>query len=396
MNTIYTDTSLSYNFLTLTKVLFGTGKINSLHTLQMPGKKAMVVISNGKSTRANGYLDSCLNELKMSNVSFEIFDKVQANPHKETVEEGATFAREKGCDFIVALGGGSVLDAAKVMAMNATNVGDLWDYAVGGSGKAKPRLAEPLPWIAIPTTSGTGSEVDAVGVITNLQNNEKMGIFSSFAQYAIIDPQLTMSVPQKYTAYQGFDAIFHSLEGHICKSRNIMSEMVQNQAIALISENLPKVCKDGNDIDARAKMSFASMLSGYSMVASTCTAEHSIEHALSAYHEELPHGAGLIMISKAYFLTIIKKNVANERFINMAKLMGLSNATRAEDFIIALESLQQKCDVADLKMSDYGIKPDEFDAMAENAITVMSRLTSQDIEPLTHSEIVAILKESYK
>lgn len=396
MNTIYTDTSLSYNFLTSTKVLFGTGKINSLHTLQMPGKKAMVVISNGKSTRANGYLDSCLNELKMSNVSFEIFDKVQANPHKETVEEGATFAREKGCDFIVALGGGSVLDAAKVMAMNATNVGDLWDYAVGGSGKAKPRLAEPLPWIAIPTTSGTGSEVDAVGVITNLQNNEKMGIFSSFAQYAIIDPQLTMSVPQKYTVYQGFDAIFHSLEGHICKSRNIMSEMVQNQAIALISENLPKVCKDGNDIDARAKMSFASMLSGYSMVASTCTAEHSIEHALSAYHEELPHGAGLIMISKAYFLTIIKKNVANERFINMAKLMGLSNATRAEDFIIALESLQQKCDVADLKMSDYGIKPDEFDAMAENAITVMSRLTSQDIEPLTHSEIVAILKESYK
>ncbi len=396
MNTNYIDTSVSYNFLTSTKVLFGAGKINLLHTLQMPGKKAMVVISNGNSTRSNGYLDSCLNELKMANVSFEIFDKVQANPHKETVEEGATFAQEKDCDFIVALGGGSVLDAAKVMAMNATNRGDLWDYAVGGSGKAKPRLAEPLPWIAIPTTSGTGSEVDAVGVITNLQNNEKMGIFSSFAQYAIIDPQLTISVPQKYTAYQGFDAIFHSLEGHICKSRNIMSEMVQTHAIALISENLPKVCEDGNDIDARAKMSFASMLSGYSMVASTCTAEHSIEHALSAYHEELPHGAGLIMISKAYFSAIIKKGVANERFINMAKLMGLSNATKPEDFIIALENLQQKCNVDGLKMSDYGIKPEEFDAMAENAITVMSRLTSQDIEPLTHGEIVAILRESYK
>lgn len=396
MDINYIDTSLSYNFLTSTKVLFGVGKINSLHTVQMPGKKAMVVISNGKSTRSNGYLDMCLNELKMANIEYEIFDKVQANPHKETVEDGAIFAQKTGCDFIVALGGGSVLDAAKVMAMNATNAGDLWDYAVGGSGKAKPRSAEPLPWIAIPTTSGTGSEVDAVGVITNLHNNEKMGIFSSFAQYAIIDPQLTVSAPSKYTAYQGFDAIFHSLEGHICKSRNIMSEMVQSEAISLISGNLPTVCLNGNDIEARAKMSFASMLSGYSMVASTCTAEHSIEHALSAYHEELPHGAGLIMISKAYFSTIIKKGVANERFIKMAKLMGLSNATKPEDFIVALDSLQQKCDVADLKMSDYGIKPTEFDAMAENAITVMSRLTSQDIEPLTHNEIVAILKESYK
>lgn len=132
------------------------------------------------------------------------------------------------------------------------------------------------------------------------------------------------------------------------------------------------------------------------MDCSTCTVEHSIEHALSAYHEKLPHGAGLIMLSKAYFTTIINQHVADERFINMARWMGNEGASKPEDFIDALTDLQQACGVADLRMSDYGITPDEFDDMADNAITVMARLSTQDIQPLTHNEIVSILKASYR
>ncbi len=389
-------TPTTYNLLTSTRVFFGAGKLDVLHTLSMPGKKALVVISNGKSVRENGALERTLGELRQAGVEYEIFDEVQANPTKECVETGAQKALDSGCDFFVALGGGSVLDATKVMSMNATNRGDLWDYVMSGTGLRKPVTHTPLPWIAIPTTAGTGSEVDAAGVITNLATKEKLGIFSVFAEYAIVDPELMVSVPPRFTVLQGFDALFHSLEGQICKTRNIFSDMIQEAAITNVARYLPVAYRDGSDMEARSRLAFASTMSGYSMVASTCTGEHSIEHALSAYHEELPHGAGLIMISQAFFGTIIRKHVADERMVRMAKWMGKEDAKEPEDFLLALGALQRECDVDNLRMSDYGIRPEEFADMATNAQVVMERLWKQDIEPLTHEEIVRVLEESYK
>ena len=168
---------LSFNVPNSPRVVFGAGRLNELHTLPMPGKKALIVISKGKSTRANGYLDRLENELRQSGCAYVIFDRIQANPLKETVEEGAEWAKSENCDFIIVLGGGSVMDSAKVMAMKATNEGDLWDYVMSGTGKRMTPIHAPLPWIAIPTTAGTGSEVDAGGVITNLKTKEKLGIY---------------------------------------------------------------------------------------------------------------------------------------------------------------------------------------------------------------------------
>lgn len=392
------ETRLSFTFPGHTAVFFGAGQLDNLHTLPMPGHKALVVISNGKSTRANGYLDRTLAQLKDAGAESVVYDKVQANPTKESVEEGARVANAEGCDFIVALGGGSVMDAAKVIAINATNPGDLWQYAGGRTGGGKHAENAPLPWIAITTTAGTGSEVDCAGVITNGATNEKLGIGDprDFAVYAIVDPDLMMSVPPKFTAYQGFDALFHSLEGYVSNQANLFSDMVQEAAIRNVGKFLPVACKDGGNKEARARMAFANTMSGYSMDTSACTAEHSIEHAMSAYHERLPHGAGLIMISKAYFSAVMAKHVCDDRFVNMAKFLGNENATKPEDFIAALVELQKACGVDDLKMSDYGIEPDEFDAMATNAIEVMGGLVACDRQPLTHDEIVDVLRQSYK
>ena len=390
------QTGLSYAFPIPTHVYFGAGQLNNLHTLPMPGRKALLVISNGKSTKANGYLDRTVEQLRQAGADYVLFDKIQANPIKPTIEEGARLAQQEGCDFVVALGGGSVMDSSKVIAMNATNPGDLWQYALSGTGGRQPWTNQPLPWIAITTTAGTGSEVDAGGVITNLDTNEKMGIYSICARYAIVDPELMLSVPPKFTAYQGFDALFHSLEGYVSKRSNLFSDMVQEAAIQNVTRYLPVAYKDGQNLEARTRVAFANTMSGYSMDSSACTAEHSIEHALSAYHEQLPHGAGLIMISKAYFSAIIRQHTCDDRFIRMAQLMGKEDATKPEDFIDALVALQQACEVDDLKMSDYGITPDEFPKMATNAIEVMGGLVQQDRQPLTHAEIVEILKESYK
>lgn len=388
-----------YNFYAPTEVHFGVGQLNNLHTFDLPGKKALLLISNGKSTKENGSLDRTKFELDLAGVKYVVFDKIEPNPLKPTVERGGKFARDNSCDFIVALGGGSVMDASKAIATMATNKGDLWDYVVGGTGKGKPIENTPLPIVAITTTAGTGSEVDEYGVITNPETHEKIGFGGDkalFPKIAIVDPELMLTVPPKYTAYQGFDALFHSTETYISNIASYMSDMVASTAIKAVAGYLPRAVANGKDIEARSKVAFGNTMSGYSMVVGSCTSEHSLEHAMSAYHQELPHGAGLIMISKAYYQFFIDKHVCDDRFVDMAKMLGMENASKPQDFITALTNLQDACGVGDLKMSDYGITPDEFATLAKNAKDSMDGLFFMDRYDLTIEDCIEIYKNSYR
>lgn len=395
---------MSFQFYVPTTALFGAGKLNELHNqINTPmgavhGTKALIVISNGKSTRANGYLERIENELKQASVEYVIFDKVPANPTKPVVEEGGRFASENGCDFIVALGGGSVMDASKAIGLMATNGGDLWDYVMFGTGKQQWPANPGLPIVAITTTAGTGSETDGGAVITNPETNEKTGVFGpgTYPVLAIIDPELTMSVPAKFKAYQGFDALFHSTEGYISAARNEFSKMVAAEAISNVARNLVTSIKEPENVDAMSKVALGSYLSGIQMAIGSCTSAHPLEHALSAYHENLPHGAGLIMISKAYYSHFVEKHACDEQFIEMAKLMGMEDADKPEDFITALVKLQEDCGVTDLKMSDYGIETSEFMAMAKNARATLGPNFMNDPVQLTDEDCVDIYQKSYK
>jgi len=386
-------------FYAPTRVLFGAGQLSKLHEQTMPGKKAMLVISNGKSTWMSGALDRTTEQLRAAGVEMALFDKVGANPLKSIVEEGADFARSNGCDFVVALGGGSVMDAAKVMAMYAPQPGDLWDYVPGATGKMQPLVNPVLPWVAITTTAGTGSEVDQWGVVTNPATNEKIGcggMDSLFPVLAVVDPELMATVPAKFTAYQGFDALFHSTEGFISKANSLMSDMVQLAAIENVGKYLARAVRDGSDMEAREHMAFANTMSGYSMVVGACTSEHAMEHAMSAYHGDLPHGAGLIMISKEYYTHFVNKHCCDDRFIRMAKALGKQNASDPMDFVTALVELQEACGVADLKMSDYGIQRDDCITLAQNARATMGGLFGADPVPMTDEECAAIFERAYR
>lgn len=396
---------MSFNFAVSTNGQFGAGKLNELHMMinspmgAVHGKKALIVISNGKSTRANGYLDRLENELKQAGVEYVVFDKVFANPTKPVVEEGGRFAKENGCDFIVALGGGSVIDASKAIGIMATNESnDLWDYVLFGTGKKQFPPVPSLPIVAITTTAGTGSETDGGAVITNPDTNEKTGVFGigTMPVLAIIDPELMTSVPATFKAYQGFDALFHSTEGFISNKRNEFSKMVASEAIRNVSGNLAAAIREPENVEAMGKVAFGSYLSGIQMCVGSCTSAHPLEHALSAYHEKLPHGAGLIMISKAYYSFFINKHVCDDRFIEMAQLMGMEDADKPEDFITALVKLQEDCKVAELKMSDYGITPDEFSKMAQNAKDTLGSNFENDFYQLSNEDCVAIYQESYR
>ncbi|MCH4179031.1 MAG: iron-containing alcohol dehydrogenase [Megasphaera sp.] len=388
---------MSYIWNIPTKVMFGSGQLNSLHDEAMPGKKGLVVISNGKSAKVNGYLERVLQELKTAGAASIVFDHIEANPLEATIQQGVELARREQCDFIVGLGGGSVLDAATIIAAVAPQPsGRVWDYVAMGSGGKRPLTVSSLPYIEVTTSAGTGSEVDAWGVVSNPDTKEKVGFKGEYPWLAIVDPELMLTVPPKFTAYQGFDALFHSVEGYISNFCNEAAAMVEREAIRNVAQYLPLAVKDGSNLEARTKMAFANTMSGYSMDVGSCTSEHAMEHALSAFHHALPHGAGLIMISLAYFKYFIEQHVCDDRFIMMAKDMGKKDAQKPEDFLTALADLQKACQVYDLKMSDYGIHPDEFQAMAKNARDTMGGLFMCDPAKLREADVIKIYEQSYR
>ncbi len=389
---------MSYTCYLPTRVLFGAGKINELHKQTLPGKKALLLIPNENYTKTNGSLEKIENELELVGIDYVIFDKIIPNPSKDIVRIGANFAKDNNCDFIIALGGGSVMDAGKAISLMATNEGDLWDYISFGTGKNKPIKNSPLPIVTITTTAGTGSEVDCCGVIINSQTNEKIAVVdeSLHPVLAIVDPELMTTIPPNFTAYQGFDALFHFTEGYIAKYDNMMGEMFQRSAIENIGKYLARAVKNGNDIEAREHIAFVSTLAGYSTFFNFCTSEHALEHPMSAYHQNLPHGAGLIMISKAYYKFFIENHACDDKFIDMAKMLGKSDAKQPMDFIIALENLQKDCGVDNLKMSDYGISVDEFEMLAQNAMESMERLFQVDPIAMTKNDCIEIYRASFK
>lgn len=386
---------MSFNYYMPTRILFGKGKLNFLHQEKLPGKKALIVISSGKSIKKYGYLARLEEQLEKANISYVVFDKIMPNPIIEHVMEGAALAKSNDCDFVIGFGGGSSIDSAKAIAVMATNEGNYWDYINGGTGKGKEVLAAPLPIVAITTTAGTGTEADPWTVITN--GNEKIGFGydKTFPVLSIVDPELMMTVPARLTAYQGFDALFHSTEGYLNNTANEMSDLFAIRAISLIGKSLAKAVNDGADENARGDVALANTLSGIVESTSGCISEHSIEHSLSGYHSNLEHGAGLIMISRAYYTFLAKSGTCDERMVTMAKALGKEDAKEPMNFVTALVDLQTKCGVDNLKMSDYGINKDEIPQIANNARETMGGLFNVDPCSISNENVVEILEKSY-
>ena len=390
--------NMNFDFNNPTKILFGSGKLNELGSQPLPGKKALLLMSGGKSAKVSGAYDRTLEQLRKAGVEVTEFAKVMENPVKEMVMEGAAFAKENGCDFIVALGGGAVLDSAVAVAAMATNPGDLWDYVNGGTGKGQPLVNPGLPIVAITLTAGTGSEVNCWGVISNLETKEKIGFgYQELTPVlAVVDPELMKTIPAKYTAYQGFDALFHNTEVMMSNGVNILSETIALSAIENIANYLSRAVKDGNDLVAREHIAYGSTMAGIAMQLTSTTAQHSMEHAMSAYHHNLPHGAGLIMISVEFARYFIERHACDEQLIKMARVMGMPNADKPEDFITALQQLQKDCGVDDLKMSDYGIQKDECMTLAVNARETMGGLFLANPCPMSDEECAGIFEKAYR
>ena len=391
--------TMNFNLNSPTNLLFGAGSLQQLGSQTMPGKKALLLLSAGKSAKVSGALDKTQEQLEKAGVEYVPCAIIKENPTKDLVMEAAGVAKENGCDFIVALGGGAVLDSSVAVAAMATNPGDLWGYVVGGTGKAQPLANDPLPIVTITLTAGTGSEINNWGVISKLDTHEKIGFGGDprlVPVLAIVDPELMKTVPPKYAAYQGFDALFHNTEVMMSKGVNILSETIALSAIEHIAKYLPKAVADGNDLEAREHVAYGSTMAGITMQLTSTTAQHSMEHAMSAYHPNLPHGAGLILISKAFAEYFIERHACDEQFVKMARVMGMPDADKPEDFVTVLVKLQQDCGVADLKMSDYGIQKEECMTLAVNARETMGGLFLANPCEMNDEDCAGVFEKAYR
>ncbi len=381
------------------KVVFGPGKLEALRTEALPGTRALLLTSNGSAMERIGALGRVREMLDARGITYVHMPVVEPNPLVATVMAVGEKIREEKCDFLIALGGGSVMDCAKAAGIVATNPGHLWDYVQSGTGGRKPIAIDPLPLVAITTTAGTGSEVDAGGVITNPDTREKVGLgghVNCFPKLAIVDPELMLSVPPHLTAYQGFDALFHAVEGYLNKRPNFMSDMYALEAVRHLAKWLPIAVKDGNNLEAREHVAFGNTMGGFVMTTTRLTSQHAMEHALSSFHQALPHGAGLIMLSMAYFGHMIAVGAQSERFVALARAMGDTEAVQPSDFLHALQKMLAECGMADLKMSDWGITREELPAMTEVCRSVGANAFEQDAVAMTFQDTLAIFEASYR
>ncbi len=386
---------MHFDYYIPTKILFGCGRLKELATAALPGKKALIVITNGQSMKRLGYLDKVKQYLKENGVETVLFDKILPNPTLAHVMEAAELARRESCDMVVGLGGGSAIDSAKSIAMMVKNPGNYWEYV-----KGREIEKEVLPIIAIPTTAGTGTESDPWTVITNQETNEKIGygVAQLFPALSIVDPELMVSVPANLTAYQGMDAFFHAAEGYLAKSAQPASDVFALDSIRRIAKFLPEAVRDGNNMQAREEMAWASTQSGMVESTSCCISEHSMEHALSAFYPQLPHGAGLVALSVPYFSHLMEKDEEKvaARYMDMARAMGEENVASPSAFITALKKLIKNVGLENLKLSDWGLKQDEAEKLAENSFEAMGALYQLDPVELTREDAGAIIRKAIR
>lgn len=386
-----------FEFALPTRIVFGTGALERLAKLPMPGKKTLLVTTSGGSLFRSGLLDRVKALFAARGVEIVLFDRVFPNPTDTLVMEASALARREGVDFVTGLGGGSALDVAKAIAMTAVNEGDVWNYVRGGTGGGKSPAHPSLPTLLIPTTAGTGSEADPWIVLGKLETGEKIafGNRGTYPTISVVDPELTLTVPPFYTAAQGFDALCHAVEGYLNRRASVVSDLFALEAVRLLGKSLARAVTNGDDLSARSDVSLAATLAGVNESLAGCISLHALEHALSAKNPNLTHGKGLAMLAPAYFEKLIEKGAAPERFTALARAMGRTEAQNPADFFAALWELLDACSLANLSWTEEGFTKDDFPALIANARSAMGALFRCDPKELSDEDLLEIFERAW-
>lgn len=344
---------------------YGKGSLSELKNLK--GKKAMVVVGGG-SMKKFGFLDKTTGYLKEAGFEVELYEGVEPDPSVETVMKGAEAMRKFQPDWIVAIGGGSPIDAAKAMWIFYEHPEASFEEVAKPFNI--PALRNKARFVAIPSTSGTATEVTAFSVITDYSTQIKYPLadFEITPDVAIVDPELAYTMPAKLTAHTGMDALTHATEAYVACNKSDFSDPLALKAIIMVKENLLKSFE--GDEDARDKMHIAQCLAGMAFSNALLGIVHSMAHKSGAVFH-IPHGC-----ANAIYLPYVidyNKTVVSDRFAEIARFIGLkgnSDMELTDAFRSFVEDMNKKLSIPST-LKEYGIAEDDFlknvDRISKNA-----------------------------
>ena len=375
---------MEFNYFLPVNIVFGSGKVLETGELTRPyGKKALIV--TGKSSaKKSGLYDKVNDSLKAAGLETALFDKVSQNPLTTTAQEGADFAKANGCDVVVAIGGGSIMDCAKAIAFLSKNDGDINDYIYN-----RLRSDDALPLVLIPTTCGTGSEGNGFAVLTNPDNGDKKSLRCNaiVAKVSIVDPECMMTMPKKVLASVTFDALCHNIEAYTSKIAQPLTDALSLYAIELIANNLVSVYNGTENKKEWENITMASTIGGMVINTAGVTLAHGMEHPASGL-KNIVHGQGLAALTPVVIDASYKGD--EEKFGNIAKIFGGKSAADCADKIRELlKAIDLEC-----KLSDLGITEEDIPWMAENCMKVSAAGVANNPVVFTQEEIAEIYRKA--
>ncbi|GGK16863.1 alcohol dehydrogenase [Caldalkalibacillus thermarum] len=384
--------NLAY-FRTPNELIMGVGSVNTVgrEAKKLGAHKVLVVTD--KVIRKTGILDQVISPLQEEQLLVDIIDDVVAEPPFEILEQIVAKIKTGGFDVLIGVGGGSALDVTKVLSVMLTNEQNVRDMV--GIEKVEKK---GVPFILIPTTAGTGSEVTYNAIFTDTRDQVKKGIVSTYLlpDVAIVDPALTLTVPPAVTAATGMDALVHAVESYTAVRANPLTDGIALKAIKLISQSLRKAVFQGSNLKAREEMAMGSLLAGISLGNAGVGAVHALAYPLGGKFK-VPHGVANSMLLPY----VMKYNVVADlqKFVEIAQAMGeqvegLSLREAADRAVQAMSKLAQDVGIP-ASIREVGVKREDIPALAEEASKI-DRLLNNNPRWLTVREITEIYEAAYE
>jgi alcohol dehydrogenase class IV len=384
---------MDFNFSTANKIIFGDGAIQSLPDI-VQGLGKNVLFIRGKEKPDPSILFSILKKANLNYANYSVYQE----PDADTINSAVDLGREEKCDFVIGFGGGSVLDTGKAVAALLNNKGQLLDY-LEVVGKGLPLKNPSKPFIAIPTTAGTGSEVTRNAVISVKEKNVKVSMRNAYLlpEVALVDPQFTYKIPKNITATTGMDAFTQVLEPYVSKNNNPMVDIFCQEGIRTASSYILRAYENGNDIEARIKMSWVSLLGGLSLANAKLGAVHGFAGPIGGMFS-VPHGSVCASLLPSVFsinaqIVSDRKNNSQliSRFSDIARWVSGNEKANIAEGVEALRAIAEKLNIP--KLSDFGIKKSDFREIIKKSKN-SSSMKGNPIQ-LTDAEMEKILDLSY-
>jgi alcohol dehydrogenase class IV len=382
---------INFQFATSTQIIFENGSFKKVPGLIKDLGTKVLIVSGKNQTLAIELSE----KIKGLGLTFELFS-IEWEPTTTDIEKGTALAKKTRCNVVVGVGGGCVIDSAKAISALATNTGELTDY-LEVIGKAQKLEKAPLPFIAIPTTAGTGAEVTKNAVIKSTEHNVKVSLRSDlmFPTIAVLDPELTITMPPEITASTGIDALTHLLETFVSCQSNPFIDMLCREGMARIASSLERAFVDGTDLEARENMAMASMLGGMALANVKLGAVHGFAGPLGGMFP-IPHGAVcaclLPAVMEVNISALKEKKIETQllKFDEVARILTQNVSSNAEDGIFWVRHLVKKLKIPSL--SDFQLTPGSFPELIGKARN-SSSMKGNPIE-LTDDQLSIILYKS--